>query len=317
MTPRDRRTAVDSASARHPGRLLIASYNIHKAQGLDGRIDVGRIAAVLGEIGADAVGLQEVYEQQAESIARALGMRVMMGVISTRRHGAYGNAVLSHLPIEGASTFDLSFRMREPRGGVRVDLAAGGATIHLFNVHFGLRIRERAQQVMCLVRQHILGEWFVGPRVVVGDLNEWFPGAVGRTLAREFHGPRIRRTHPAPIPLFALDRIYWDRHVEAEGFHVHRSRLSRVASDHLPVVARLRVHVADSARAGVAPFAAPASGCLPAQREDGRVAPAALLSAAPRRGGFSRLRWPRSSARLARTILWRQMAKDGQDPLRH
>ena len=39
-----------------------------------------------------------------------------------------------------------------------------------------------------------------GPRVVVGDLNEWFwfAGAVGRTLRRELHGPRIRRTHPAP-----------------------------------------------------------------------------------------------------------------------
>ncbi len=76
---------------------------------------------------------------------------------------------------------------------------------------------------------------------MVGDLNEWFPGAVGRTLRRELSGPRIRRTHPAPLPLFPLDRIYWDRGLGADGFHVHRSRLARVASDHLPVVARLRL----------------------------------------------------------------------------
>ena len=63
----------------------------------------------------------------------------------------------------------------------------------------------------------------------------------GRLLRRELHGPRIRRTHPAPLPLFPLDRIYWDRHLLSDGFRVHRSQLARVASDHLPVVARLRM----------------------------------------------------------------------------
>jgi endonuclease/exonuclease/phosphatase family metal-dependent hydrolase len=51
----------------------------------------------------------------------------------------------------------------------------------------------------------------------------------------------MRRTHPALFPLFQLDRIYWDVELEGESFHVHRSRLARVASDHLPVMARLRV----------------------------------------------------------------------------
>jgi endonuclease/exonuclease/phosphatase family metal-dependent hydrolase len=52
---------------------------------------------------------------------------------------------------------------------------------------------------------------------------------------------RMRRTHPAMFPIFKLDRIYWDVELQGEEFHVHRSRLARVASDHLPVVARLRV----------------------------------------------------------------------------
>ena len=38
-----------------------------------------------------------------------------------------------------------------------------------------------------------------------------------------------------------IDRIYWDVELQGEEFHVHRSRLARVASDHLPVVARVRV----------------------------------------------------------------------------
>ncbi len=78
----------------------------------------------------------------------------------------------------------------------------------------------------------------------MGDFNEWHPGPVTRNLRKEFTSHmrrRVRRTHPALFPLFPLDRIYWDRDLEGEQFHVHRSRLARVASDHLPVVARLRL----------------------------------------------------------------------------
>jgi endonuclease/exonuclease/phosphatase family metal-dependent hydrolase len=77
----------------------------------------------------------------------------------------------------------------------------------------------------------------------MGDFNEWHRGPVTRGLRREFSSPmrRMRRTHPAFFPLFRLDRIYWDVELEGETFQVHRSRRARVASDHLPVVARLRV----------------------------------------------------------------------------
>jgi endonuclease/exonuclease/phosphatase family metal-dependent hydrolase len=166
-----------------------------------------------------------------------------MGPTRERDGLPYGNAILTRLAIRGSRIFDLSQPDREPRGGIRLDLEMPDGPLHLFNVHFGLQIRERAEQVRRLVREHILHDELTGPRVVVGDLNEWFwfAGAVGRTLRRELHGPRIRRTHPAPLPLFPLDRIYWDRDLAADGFHVHRSRLARVASDHLPVVARLRM----------------------------------------------------------------------------
>lgn len=221
--------------------VTVASYNIHRGRGLDRRVDIGRIAAVLEEIGADLVGLQEVYRPQAEALARRLDLVPVMGVTVHRHEGPYGNAVLTRLPVHGSQAFDLTRRAREPRGGVRVDVALGSLVLHLFNVHFGLGIRERAEQAELLVREHILRRDLSGSRVVVGDLNEWFPGAVGRALRRELHGPRVRRTHPAPLPLFALDRIYWDRDLHGERFHVHRSALARLASDHLPVVARLRI----------------------------------------------------------------------------
>ena len=149
-------------------------------------------------------------------------------------------AVHDRHPAHAMRTFDLTRYEREPRGGLCVDVELFGHLVHLFNVHFGLRVRERAAQVELLVREHVLHEALRGSRVVVGDLNEWFPGAVGRTLRRELAGPRIRRTHPAPLPLFPLDRIYWDRALHGR-FQVHRSRLARVASDHLPIIARLQL----------------------------------------------------------------------------
>jgi endonuclease/exonuclease/phosphatase family metal-dependent hydrolase len=221
--------------------VTLASYNIHKAEGLDRRVDLPRIAHVLKEIDADLIGVQEVYRPQAEALADSLGMRMIMGATLSERGLAYGNAVLTRLAIQASYTFDLSRPDRQPRGGMRLDLHVAGRLLHLFNVHFGLKIRERVEQVASLVREQILNAELAGPRVVMGDLNEWFPGPVGRALRRELHGPRNRRTHPAPLPLFALDRIYWDRDLQSEGFRVHRSRLARVASDHLPIVARLRV----------------------------------------------------------------------------
>lgn len=222
--------------------LTVASYNIHKCAGMDRRVDLERIADVLKEIDADLVGIQEVLRPQADALAERLEMQVAMGPTIELTGLPYGNAVLSRLPIRASQPFDLSWRAREPRGGIRLDLAYEDRLLHVFNVHFGLKIRERAAQVRTLVSEHILHRDLMGPRIVIGDLNEWFPGAVGRALRRELHGPRLsRRTHPAPLPIFRLDRIYWDRHLVSEGFRVHRSRLARMASDHLPVVARLRL----------------------------------------------------------------------------
>ena len=220
--------------------LSIASYNIHKARGLDRRTDLARIAAVLAEIDADLVGVQEIYRDQVDELADRLGMRGLIGVTHLRAEGEYGNAILTRLPVRNHQVFDLTWARREPRGGVRADVVVDDVELHLFNVHFGLRIRERAEQVERLVRQHVLHDDLSGPRVVMGDLNEWFPGPVGRALRRQLQGPRIRRTHPSPLPIFALDRIYWDRALHGR-FQVHRSRLARVASDHLPIVARLQL----------------------------------------------------------------------------
>lgn len=230
--------------------LVVSSYNIHRGLGLDRRLDLDRIASVIAEISPDVIGLQEVirengraHHDQAAYLAAQLGMTLVMGVVRPYREGTYGNAVLSRLPVLGWAACDLSHGAREPRACLRVDLDIEGRPLHVFNCHFGLALRERRQQVTLLGRFIRDIAALAGPRVVMGDFNEWHPGPVSRALKREFSSPmrRMRRTHPAVFPLFALDRLYWDVELEGREFHVHASRLARVASDHLPIVATLRV----------------------------------------------------------------------------
>ena len=227
--------------------LVVVSYNIHRGIGLDRRLDLDRTAAVLAETRPDVVALQEVvrdpdgpHADQAAYLGTALGMTLVMGETRFWGDGTYGNAVLTRLPVLSVSRCDLSHGRREPRGALRVDLVCGDVAVHVFNAHLGLAFRERRAQVTAL--RHLLrGARRRGPRVLLGDFNEWHPGPVTRRLRREFRSPmrRLWRTHPAPFPLFKLDRIYWDAELEGEDFRVHHSRLARVASDHLPVVARL------------------------------------------------------------------------------
>lgn len=233
--------------------LVVASYNIHRGVGLDRRRDLDRTAAVIAEIMPDVIGLQEVirdtgpaHADQPGYLAAKLGMRLVMGETRAHGEGIYGNAVLTRLPVVASTRCDLSWRRREPRGALRVDLSLGATVVHVFNCHLGLALRERRDQLDLLADFLTTSSGLEGPRVLMGDFNEWHRGPITRGLRRAFASPmrRVRRTHPAVFPLFALDRIYWDTDLEGEDFHVHRTRVSRLASDHLPVVARLRLRPA-------------------------------------------------------------------------
>ena len=86
----------------------MATYNIHRGRGLDGRTSLGRIGDVLRQIDADVIGVQEIYQAQAEHLAQDLGMQLVTGITDHRPDGAYGNAILTRLRLLGVATFDLS-----------------------------------------------------------------------------------------------------------------------------------------------------------------------------------------------------------------
>ena len=240
-----------------PRRLRIATYNIHKCRGLDGRVRPDRIAQVLGEIDADIVALQEVVcvegktreHHQARYIAEELGYHAELGENRRYKGGAYGNLVLSRFPVHHAQNYDISTDGRERRGCLRADIRlAHGSLLHVFNVHLGTSFFERREQARKLFEREIVNKQeLAGMRIVLGDFNEWTKGLASQLLCSHFRTADRRtrlgsgRTYPGVLPLLHLDHIYFDRTLKLEGIVVHRSRTALVASDHLPLVADLRI----------------------------------------------------------------------------
>ena len=233
-------------------RFRIATYNIHKARGLDARVRVERIARVLAAIDADVIALQEVVshdgpsieDHQAQYLADRFNYRYAIGETRKHRGGVYGNVTLSRWDFETVRHRDLSVTGREERGVLRTDIRLGRNLLHVFNVHLGTGHLERRTQALRLVDENLLRAIDIsGPRIVLGDFNEWTHGLVTRTLLAEFHLTDLRshlprtRSYPSLLPLLNLDHIYFDPRLQIDRALFFRTRLSLLASDHLPLVA--------------------------------------------------------------------------------
>jgi endonuclease/exonuclease/phosphatase family metal-dependent hydrolase len=235
--------------------IRVASYNVHGGVGADGRFDLDRIAAVLAELEADVILLQEVGDHlgraptvnQAHALAAARGMRYAAGYTMPGGPWGYGNVVLVRGEVRTSRRFDLSIRGREPRACLRVDVTLeAGPLLTVVAVHLGLAWGERRRQI-----DQLLGEGgpiagVEGPLVLGGDFNDWPPGPATRLLGRAFLDAAwpsldFRGTFPARLPLLRLDRLYSAGPLEVLDYRVHRSPLARIASDHLPIVARYAI----------------------------------------------------------------------------
>lgn len=221
--------------------LRIASYNVHRAIGGDGRHSPARILEVLREIDADVVALQEVEARDGgadmlEWLGRECGMRSIPGTTLVRHDGHFGNGVLTRLPVERVVHCDLSWRGREPRAAIALDLHHGDSPLRFVATHLGLRPAERRDQVTRLLK--LFTDLPYDRAVLVGDLNEWFLwGRPLRRLHRYFSETPALPTFPSRLPVLALDRVWTHPRAMLRSLAVHRSALARVASDHLPLVA--------------------------------------------------------------------------------
>lgn len=233
--------------------IRVATYNIHRCRGMDRRTQPARVAEVIRGLNADVVALQEVIGAgpagagQAEEIGAALGMGWVMTSVRHLRNHLFGNVVLSRFPIVHHSQYDLSWRTCEPRACQRADLDVGAAQLlHIYNVHLGTAVLERRYQATRLAA-FVHDRRIEGPKVILGDFNEWMRGLATKTLSTLFESVDIyahlkrRRTYPGIFPFLHLDHIYYEGRVEVRRVELARSRASLMASDHLPLVAELRI----------------------------------------------------------------------------
>ena len=226
-------------------RVTVASYNIHIGIGRDGQFAPHRTAAVLQELHADVIALQEVQLgspgfNMFDYLCTGTGLHgIARPTLAHPIHGDYGNALLTRHRVQTVHTVDLSVAGHEPRSALDVFLDCDGAPLRVVATHLGLHPGERRAQVRRLL-EAIDATAVDAPTVLAGDVNEWFLwGRPLRWLHDHFSATPAPRTFPAGRPLFALDRVWVRPRSYLQSVRAHASELSRLASDHLPIVAQL------------------------------------------------------------------------------
>ena len=224
-------------------RIRIATYNIHAGVGRDGRFDPHRIARVVHELRADVVALHEVESKAGDLgalgvLAAETGLCALAGPTMFRDEATYGNALLSRCEFCAIERIDLSVPGREPRGALDVRLECRGNALRVIATHLGLGRAERRKQIGVLMER--LDPADPMPTVLMGDMNEWLPwDRPLHRLHRCFGRAAAPRTFPSTFPVFALDRLWVRPGSRLIGLNRHATALSRMASDHLPLVAEI------------------------------------------------------------------------------
>ena len=229
-------------------QLTFASYNIHKAVGLDRRRDPDRILAVLREIDADVIALQEAdlrFGSRASVIPRQTlaDYSPWQAVPLNQRPdsiGWHGNALLVRRGIAVVDAAVVPLPTLEPRGAVRADLVAAGQRVRVVGMHLDLSGLRRRHQLRAVLG-HVAECPDPCPAVLMGDFNEWarHGGSLGEFAGPDWQVLAPGRSFPSRRPIAMLDRIVASHHWQCLSSGVHHSALAARASDHLPVVARM------------------------------------------------------------------------------
>ncbi len=252
-----------------PTTITFASYNMRKAVGTDRRRDPRRILHILEEVNADIVALQEadrrtggrasavpheLFEAHSPYRPVPLGVRnrrvldrmpkVSARVdeflkVDTRNIGWHGNAILVKNHVGILDVLALELPTLEPRGAVLAELLVDDRPIRVVGLHLdlsGLWRRRQMQAILAAIRARPQPM----PTVLLGDTNEW-RAAAGclRDLDGDFQVAPTGPSFHARRPVAVLDRIIVDKTLRIEGAGVHHSEAARMASDHLPIWARV------------------------------------------------------------------------------
>jgi len=241
----------------------ILTYNVHRCVGTDRRLDVARIAEVIARQEPDIVALQELdvgrqrtfHVDQAHEIAQRLEMAVHFHPAMKVEEELYGEAILTCYPERLVQAAPLPSHERmghllEPRGALWVSVDIDGKTVQIINTHLGLIPREQQAQANALAGASWIGHPLcLAPAILLGDFNAPPNTQVYRTLsacmqdARQLtKGPRRpSSTFPSALPVLRIDHVFVTPGIEILRVEAPFDTLTRVASDHLPLVVDFEV----------------------------------------------------------------------------
>ncbi len=234
----------------------ILTYNVHRCVGVDGRLDVARIAGVIAALEPDIVALQELDVgrartngvDQAHEIARRLDMVFHFNAALRVEEEQYGDAILTSCPerlVKAGALPGLTPTLGlEPRGALWIAAEIGGIPVQVINTHLGLAPREQQRQAAALAGP----DWLRrddcrGPTILLGDFNATGASVVYRTLTTRLGDSRrlspTRRatsTFPSRLPLLRIDHVFVSSQIKVLDLDAPYSPATRTASDHLPLV---------------------------------------------------------------------------------
>ena len=258
---RDPGTINSAAQSRKRPKLRVMTYNVHGCNGTDGRVSPRRVARVIDAYDPDIIALQEIdlgrrrsrAEDQAELIAKQLGLNHVFCPTLTHGQEHYGHALLTPWPVEVVKRArlpsDPNKISREPRAALWARVIIEGRPVNVITTHLGLGLAERAAQVRALVGPDWIGALPPDePAILCGDFNLPPGNASYRRIASKMNdvqlvtpGHRTLLTFSSIRPFLRIDHIFLTPHFASKSVMVPRTDLTRVSSDHLPLLADLQL----------------------------------------------------------------------------
>lgn len=232
--------------------FTLMTYNIHKGIGNDRLYRIERTIQVCREANVDLLALQEVAfdlprsrrHDMAQVIADELGMFYKLGLNVQLKRGAYGNAILSRYPIRESFNLSVTWRKKKARGCLNAVIRLPRTDIAVLNLHLGLAGPERDKQIQKILASQFLQHCTDMPTILLGDLNDRRHKLDERICDAGFKDTCVakrQQTFPSYAPVWRLDKIFINKHLNLKDHKVLKNKRTRIASDHLPVIARLKV----------------------------------------------------------------------------
>ncbi len=241
--------------------LKVMTYNVHGCVGMDGKLSPSRISEVISQYEPDIVALQELdvgrqrsgKEDQAMLIAEYLNMDHHFHASLQLAKESFGDAILSSYPMQlikkDALSRNSNFYFLEPRGALWVEVNYNSQPIQIINTHLGLNSKER----LLHAKELIDTKWLSHPEckgavILCGDFNALPSSRVFKVFNSSLSSVQTKKgkmkykgTWFGRHPVACLDHIFISTNIEVVKVEVCDSHLARLASDHRPFLAEIKI----------------------------------------------------------------------------